>query len=269
MTTGKAFANRWRDSWVRFTRPQETKTDESRGVLDNSDLPPVGLEFLTASWNGDQRFHLVVPPQLKFLKKQLSDQDRSISPRHYTTPTGTYPVFEGNEVAIFLDWYNHLHGTDQQSVDHFLSALHVWAGEERRWSERERRQLPYFLAAACGESLQHEYYEELHILVATNRMRDGCMKPEFSPNFKKILSQRFELSFPEPKSAEDYANLLPGLDTHFLRSLYSISLTAPNEGTPLHLIVAGLESTAGLNTHIIPKHAVIYRNGSTSGYDSL
>ncbi len=269
MTAGIPFANCYRDSWARLTRPKEMKVDESEGVIDGLLLPPTGLEFLTYMWSQDQEIFLSIPPQLKFLGKQLSHTSKSISPRYESTPTGDYPIFMGNEVAIFLDWYNHLHGTDQKSVDHFLSALHMWAGEERRWSGKQKRQLPYFFAAACGPSLQHEDYTELPILVATNRMRNGDMDPVFSPKFKERLSQRFELSSPELKSAEDYVDLLPGLGTHFLRSLYSINLAAPNEGTHLHLIVAGLESAALLDKHVIPKQAVIYRNGNRFGYTSL
>ncbi len=210
-----------------------------------------------------------IPPTLGFLEKILDNSRIGFSPRLNSTPAGDFPVFEGSEVTIFLDWYNAIDDSDKDNIDYFLQKFDTWAKTERRSAKRRNRQTPFFMAAACGESLQHEHYDELNILIATNKMRKGKITTEFNNNFLNSLKQRYIVSDCEDMPPDVYKEIHPGLDGCFLTEIRSVNLISPVKGKPLHLIVAGIRADHHLNGYIIPQHAVLYKIGNTKGYVSF
>ena len=197
-----------------------------------------------------------IPRSLEFIKNSLYD----------------------GEVERWLGWYNHLANPDKRNVGRFLRKSYDWMLNEaenmrllrEQWQkeirlcgrepDEEFLKGDYFIAAAIGSSLTGTQYNDVDILVITNRIwRD--MGSFESVLLKEILSEYFEYAI-DPTVSEAY-NQVWGRPARTLVTLNPIQ----GNGKSIHVTVQPeIKNEECWQKNDKEPSVVLYRMGDVTGY---
>jgi len=169
-----------------------------------------------------------IPKSLRFVKDSLHD----------------------GEAKKWLGWYNNLTNPDKRNVGKFLRSSHDWMSDEGR---------DYFIVGAIGSTLNGTQYQDVDLLVVTNRIwRD--MDSFEEELLEKRLSKDFEYVI-DPTISEAYQQI--GRPNRTLVTLNP----RHNGGKSIHVTVQPEIRHEGSWREKDKKPSVVlYRIGDVTGY---